>query len=266
LEKNFLPNNANFKGYCKINLRRVINMAEENIQQEVVQEQPAVDAAPEPQVAPEPKPEVAPDDVKGSVKEDVPEVKTYTEEEVAKMIQSQTDKRVTDALKTAKDKWKAEYEENLAKEKAEAERLAKLSAEERQKEELKKIQEGIDIERAEFEQQRAEFRRERMMLDTVKQLSANGMPTEFADFLVGKNEEATAKNLEAFTAQWQSSLQASIEKHVENRLRGQEPQATNTNHEGRLMSRKEFANLPTKERMQMMKDDPELVQKILANK
>ena len=242
----------------------MINMAEENIQQEVVNEQPEVQ--PEPQAEPVKEPTPTPEDVKGSPVVDEPQVKTYTEEEVAKMIQSQTDKRVTDALKTAKDKWKAEYEENLAKEKAEAERLAKLSAEERQKEELKKIQEGIDIERAEFEQQRAEFKRERMMLDTVKQLSANGMPTEFADFLVGTNEEATAKNLEAFTAQWQSSLQASIEKHVENRLRGQQPQATNTNHEGKLMSRKEFANLPTAERMKMMKDDPELVQKILANK
>lgn len=241
-------------------------MAEEIQQQEVVQEQPEVQADPNPQIAPEPKPEVTPDDVKGSVKEDVPEVKTYTEEEVMKMIQSQADKRVTDALKTAKDKWKAEYEENLAKEKAEAERLAKLSAEERQKEELKKIQEGIDIERAEFEQQRAEFRRERMMLDTVKQLSANGMPTDFADFLVGKTEEATAKNLEAFTEKWNANLQAGIEKHVENRLRGKEPQATNTNHEGRMMSRKEFANLTSKERMQMMEENPELVKKILAQK
>lgn len=229
--------------------------------------EPQVEPQAEPQVEPQVQEPVAPtDDVKGEPVADEPQVKTYTEEEVAKMIQAQTDKRVTEALKTAKNKWQTEYEDQLAKEKAEAERLAKLSAEERQKEELKKIQEGIDIERAEFEQQRAEFQRERMMLDTVKKLSANGMPTDFAEFLVGKNEDITAKNIEAFSEKWNTTLQQAIESHVENRLRGQEPKVSNTSNEPKVMSKKEFANLPAKERMQMMKDNPELVQQILAQK
>ena len=207
------------------------------------------------------------EDVKGSPTEDAPEVKTYTEEEVEKMIQSMTDKRVTEALKKAKGKWQTEYEDNLAKEKAEAERLAKLSAEERQKEELAKIQQAIDIERAEFERQREQFNRERLMLDTVKKLSADGMPTEFAEFLVGKNEDSTASNLNAFKELWNTSLQTAIEKHVEKRLKGTKPKATNdTTNEGRMMTKKEFANMPAKERMQMMKENPELVKQILAQK
>jgi len=237
-------------------------MAEE-LNQTVVNEEPVVnEPVKEEPVAQEPP--VTNEEVKGSPVADEPQAKTYTEDEVAKMIQAQTDKRVTEALKTAKTKWQTEYEDQLAKEKAEAERLAKLSAEERQKEELKKIQEGIDIERAEFEQQRAEFQRERMMLDTVKKLSANGMPTDFAEFLVGRTEEATAKNLEAFSEKWNANLQTAIEKHVENRLRGTEPKVSNTPNEPKVMSKKEFADLPAKQRMQMMKDNPELVQQILA--
>lgn len=231
----------------------------EETNQNAVEETPVVEETVQ-------EPQITDDDVKVEPTVDVPEVKTYTEDEVMKMIQAQTDKRVTEALKTAKGKWQSEYEEQLAKEKAEAERLAKLSAEERQKEELRKIQEGIDIERAEFEQQRAEFQRERLTLDTIKKLSASGMPPEFADFLVAKTEEVTAKNLETFTNIWNAQLQNAIEKHVENRLRGQEPQASNNTSNTKLMSRKEFANLPAKERMLMMEENPDLVKEILAQK
>lgn len=51
------------------------------------------------------------------------EVKTFTEEEVQARIQSESDKRVTEALKTARAKWEKEE----AEAKKEAERLQSLS-------------------------------------------------------------------------------------------------------------------------------------------
>ena len=52
------------------------------------------------------------------------EPKTYSEQE----FNSEVDRRVTEAIKTAQGKWQTEYEEKLKKEKDEAARLAKLSA------------------------------------------------------------------------------------------------------------------------------------------
>ena len=60
--------------------------------------------------------------------ENKPEGKTYTEEELQKLIQSESDKRVTQAMKTAEQKWQREYEKKLEDEKSEAEKLAKMSA------------------------------------------------------------------------------------------------------------------------------------------
>lgn len=196
--------------------------------------------------------------------EDVkPEVKTYTEEEVQKMIQSQADKRVTEALKTAKGKWEKEYKDQLQKEKAEAERIAKLSAEERKAEELKKIQEQIDIERAEFERQRDDFKRERLLLNTVKQLSEKGIPSSFADFLVSNDEEKTQANLDNFIEQWNGNLQSNIETHVTERLKAtQKPKVANDN-EFATMTKAQFAKLPYAKRKQMMDENPDLVKEIL---
>lgn len=64
---------------------------------------------------------------------------TKTAEELQILLQSEADKRVTQAIKTAQEKWQTEYETKLK-----AERFAKLSAEEKEKELLKKQQEEIE--------------------------------------------------------------------------------------------------------------------------
>ena len=62
------------------------------------------------------------------------ENKTYSEKD----FQSEVDRRVTEALKTAHTKWQTEYETKLKAEKDEAARLAKMSADERAQAEFDK--------------------------------------------------------------------------------------------------------------------------------
>ena len=81
------------------------------------------------------------------------EVKTYTEEEVQKMLQAESDKRVNSAL----SKKEKEFNDKL---KSESERIAKeasMSEEEKFKAQLK-------AERDAFEQERAEFLRTKLEL------------------------------------------------------------------------------------------------------
>jgi hypothetical protein len=107
-----------------------------------------------------------------------------TSEELEKLLQSEADKRVTQAIKTAQEKWQKEYEAKLKAEREEAERLAKLSAEEKEKELLKKQQEEIE------KRERAIAQRE-LELKTIGLLQEKKLPIEFKEYVLGEDEATT---------------------------------------------------------------------------
>lgn len=96
------------------------------------------------------------------------EVKTFTEEEVQARIQSESDKRVTEALKTARAKWEKEE----AEAKKEAERLQSLSQKERE-EELKAKQ------LKELEETKAELERVYLERDTIDRLAGENDESKY---------------------------------------------------------------------------------------
>lgn len=114
-----------------------------------------------------------------------PEVaKTYTEEEFQKKLQSETDKRVTEALETSRAKWEKEYQEKLQEEKDEAAKMAKMTSEQKAAAELAK-------ERHKFEEEKQTFERERLELQTRKTLQEQGLSESFAPFLLGADADET---------------------------------------------------------------------------
>ena len=119
------------------------------------------------------------------------ETKTYTQEDFDKALQSETDKRVQQALKTAQDKWQKEYEAKVEAEKDEAARLAKMTTEERAKAEAEK-------EREKFERERKQYQREKLEFETGKQLADRKLSPKFASFLAQNDAETTKANLDAF--------------------------------------------------------------------
>lgn len=138
------------------------------------------------------------------------EVKTFTEEEVQARIQSESDKRVTEALKTARAKW--EKEESEAKK--EAERLQSLSQKERE-EELKAKQ------LKELEETKAELERVYLERDTIDRLTEENVPVQFKDFLMGVDAQSTNENIKAF----KEVYEAEVQRGVEERLKGKTPSA-----------------------------------------
>lgn len=143
------------------------------------------------------------------------EGKTYTDEELQKLIQSESDKRVTQAMKTAEQKWQREYEKKLEDEKSEAEKLAKMSADERAKAQFEK-------EKEKFESERAKFQRDQLELETVKELGKQGLDVEFSSFLMGENAESTNENIKLF----KEKFDGAVEKAVQERLKGKTPKTT----------------------------------------
>jgi len=150
-------------------------------------------------------------------KQDNQELKTYTQDEVDKLLQSEADRRVTEALKTARAKWEKEFREKLEKEKKEAERLSKLSAEEREKELLKQKEE-------ELAQKEKAIRMKELHLDTIEVLAEENLPVGFAEFLIQNDAETTNENIKKFKKEWQEALS----KAVDERIKGKSPRLSET--------------------------------------
>ena len=128
---------------------------------------------------------------------------TYTQEEVLALLQKETDKRVTQALKTQQKK----YEKQLS--------LSKLDGDERAKAEK-------DNRIAELEEQLAQFQIERNKSELKSVLSSRGLSAEFADIIsIGDDIEAAQANIDKLD----KLFKAAVKNEVEKRLAGSIPKA-----------------------------------------
>lgn len=124
------------------------------------------------------------------------DVKTYTQEEVLALLQSETDKRVTAALKTQQKK----YEKQLS--------LSKLDGDERAKAEK-------DSRIAELEEQLAQFQIERNKSELKSVLSSRGLSAEFADIVaISDDIEASQANIDRLDKLFKAAVKAEVEKRL----------------------------------------------------
>ena len=124
------------------------------------------------------------------------ETKTYTQDEVLKLLQRETDKRVTQALNTQKKK----YEKELS--------LSKLDGDERAKAEK-------DNRIAELEEQLAQFQIERNRSELKSVLSSRGLSAEFADIIaINDDIEASQANIDRLDKLFKAAVKAEVEKRL----------------------------------------------------
>ena len=166
------------------------------------------------------------------------ETKTYTQEEVLALLQSETDKRVSQALKTQQKK----YEKQLS--------LSKLDGDERAKAEK-------DNRIAELEEQLKEFTIERNKSELKSVLSTRGLSAEFADILnIGDDIEAAQANIDKLDKLFKAAVKAEVEK----RLAGNTPKG---NGAGTAEITKETAKkMSMAELDKLARENPELFAKL----
>ena len=124
------------------------------------------------------------------------ETKTYTQEEVLALLQSETDKRVSQALKTQQKK----YEKQLS--------LSKLDGDERAKAEK-------DNRIAELEEQLAQFTIERNKSELKSVLASRGLSAEFADIVtINDDIEASQANIDKLDKLFKAAVKAEVEKRL----------------------------------------------------
>lgn len=124
------------------------------------------------------------------------EQETYTKEELLALIQSESDRRVTQALDTQRKK----YEKQLS--------LSKLDGEEREKAEK-------DSRIAELEEQLAAFQIEKNKSELKTVLSTRGLSAEFADILsISDDIAASQANIDKLDKLFKAAVKAEVEKRL----------------------------------------------------
>lgn len=167
------------------------------------------------------------------------ETKTYTQEEVMALLQSETDKRVTAALKTQQKK----YEKQLS--------LSKLDGDEREKAEK-------DSRIAELEEQLAQFQIEKNKSELKSVLGARGLSAEFADIIsISDDITASQANIDKLDKLFKDAVKAEVEK----RLAGNAPKGNGSNITGEI-TKEQFRQMPLSQQSALYKDNPELYKKL----
>lgn len=166
-----------------------------------------------------------------------PETKTYTQEEVLALLQSEADKRVTAALK----KQQKQYEKQLS--------LSKLDGDERAKAEK-------DNRIAELEEQLAQFQIERNRSELKSVLASRGLSAEFADILqISDDIEASQANIDKLDKLFKAAVKAEVDK----RLAGSAPKGNTTTTE---VTKETAKKMSLAELTELMEKNPELYGKL----
>ena len=135
------------------------------------------------------------------------EVKTYTQDEVLKLIQAEADRRTNQALA----KQQKQYEKQLS--------LSRLDGDERAKAEK-------DNRIAELEEQLAQFQIERNRSELKSVLSSRGLSAEFADIItINDDIEASQANIDKLDKLFKLAVKTEVEK----RLAGNAPRGNGAN-------------------------------------
>lgn len=179
-------------------------------------------------------------DVETGAENQEQETKTYTQEEVLALLQSESDKRVNQALA----KQKKQYEKQLS--------LSKLDGDEREKAER-------ENRITELEQMIADMNIERNKSELKSVLSSRGLSAEFADILnISDDIEASQANIDKLDRLFKAAVRAEVEK----RLAGNAPKGNGGNVSADAMTKEEAKKMSMADRQRLFNSNQELYKKL----
>jgi hypothetical protein len=175
---------------------------------------------------------------------EVNETKTYTESEVMEMLQRETDRRVTAALKKQQAQFKTEL--------AEAEKLRGMDEAQRKDYEYnQKV--------AELEQREREFNLAQNKLEASKVLANRGLPIEFVDYIVADDADTMLENINVFDKAFKAAVADAVSKKIA------APTPKNGSVQQRGLSRDEFKKLSLSQQAELYRTNPTLYKELTTN-
>lgn len=179
----------------------------------------------------------------GLEQEQQQEQKTFTQEEVLKLIQAESDKRVTQALKTQQK----QFEKKMS--------LTKLDGDEREKAEK-------DNRIAELEEMLAQMNIANNRSELKSVLSSRGLSAEFADIInITDDIEASQANIDKLDKLFKAAVKAEVEK----RLAGSTPKG-NSNGSAAELTKEQARKMSIAELNKLSVENPELFNKLFGGK
>ena len=169
-------------------------------------------------------------------------VLTFTQEELDALIQSKSDQRVSQALKTA--------EKKKAQAVKEAEKLAKLSEQERYEYELQQREQKL----IEKERQMAILENK---AEASKALSERHISPALTELVVAEDADTMMENIKLLD----DVFKECVKKEVELRLAGSSPKKNLG--DGKGMTREEFMKLSLAKQSELLNENPETYEKFL---
>lgn len=166
-------------------------------------------------------------------------VKTYTQEEVDRLVQSESDRRVSEALK----KQQRKNEEKMR----EAEKLSRMNDQEKYEYELKQREEAIILKEKELAI--AENKATAMSI-----LSEKGISTTLVDFVVAEDADTMKANIDLLDRAFKVSVRAEVEK----RLGSSNPKRTQEQNTEATLTREKFKKMTIAEQMRIYDTNPDL--------
>lgn len=167
------------------------------------------------------------------------EQETFSREEVLKLIQAESDKRVTQALATAQKK----FDKQLS--------LSKLDDNARAVAEK-------DDKIAELQQQLAAFQVEKNKSELKSVLSSRGLSAEFADIInISDDIQASQANIDKLDKLFKAAVKAEVEK----RLAGNAPKGSSAN-EASEITKETAMKMSMAELQKLAETQPELFAKL----
>lgn len=164
-------------------------------------------------------------------------VKTYTQEEVAMLLQSEADKRVTQAL----EKQKKQYEKKLS--------LSALDEESRVKAEK-------DLRIQELEEQLKEFNVLQTKNEVVKVLGERGLNPAFADLIaISEDMQEAQEKIETLDKLFKSAVQEEVKKRLNTNV-------PSIGMDSNAITKEKFAKMNMAQRTELYKADPDLYRQL----
>lgn len=165
------------------------------------------------------------------------EPKTYTQEEVDKMLQSEVDRRITSALKK-------QAKSNEAKIK-EAQKLAQMNESEKFQYELEQREKAIE------EKEKALALAENKN-EASKILADKGLSLDLVDFVIAEDAETMNSNIRLL----EKAFKDSVKREVEKRLGSSAPKKNLPPDE--TITKEQAKKMGIRERQQLLMNNPEL--------
>lgn len=169
------------------------------------------------------------------------EIKTYTEQEVAELLQREGDRRVTSALK----KQQKQFESKIA----EAEKLRGMDEAQRQQYEFEQRVK-------ELEAREKEFNLAQNKLEASKVLANRNLPVEFVDYIVAEDADTMLENINIFEKAFKAAVADAVNKKIASPI----PKSGSVKQTG--ITKEEFKKMNLAQQAEIYKTNPALYKEL----